>query len=364
MWDRALVSLRSLGFGNQRTVPSLDGLRAVSIAFVLAAHISGTRNFPNFLAPLGAMALFGVRVFFVISGYLITSILLAELARSGTISLSRFYFRRTLRLFPAAYVFIGVTALLAANHRRLVGLEPGDLTYALTYTMNYHEARNWSLGHLWSLAVEEQFYVLWPITLKLIGVARSTRFMFYVLAIVPFLRLLAPRVTPALNFVVWCDALATGCLMAILWKDLHKNQKFMRLLSSRWFFIVPLIAVSLVYVPKTRIVDVFSGSIMNVAIALCIFWSIDNAKSGIGRFLNLPLVSFVGVLSYSLYLWQQMFLNQWSQSRFSAFPINILLAITAALASYLLVEVPALRYRAALERKIELTKLPKTAGEH
>src|ERR1700722_6727168 len=134
MLERLFSALRTYGFGNQRTVPSLDGMRAVSIMFVLFAHLSLTRHSPANLVSAGAMlGQFGVRVFFVISGYLITSILLKELNRRGSISLGRFYFRRTLRLFPAAYLFIGVVALLTAAHKRLGGLMQRDLAFALTY---------------------------------------------------------------------------------------------------------------------------------------------------------------------------------------------------------------------------------------
>jgi peptidoglycan/LPS O-acetylase OafA/YrhL len=143
MLNRACLALRSYGFGTQRIIPSLDGLRAISIAFVLLAHLSGTRHLPDshWLRALGE---FGVRVFFIISGYLITTILLEELSRAGSISLPRFYFRRTLRLFPAAYFLIGVTAALAATG--VVSLDRRDIILAVTYTMNYNDARGWPLG--------------------------------------------------------------------------------------------------------------------------------------------------------------------------------------------------------------------------
>src|SRR5579871_5829494 len=122
--------LKTFGFGSERGIPSLDGLRAVSISLVLFAHLLGTRGFiPYFYSPLGE---FGVRVFFVISGYLITSILLKELKREGSISLKRFYFRRSMRLFPAAYAFIAIIALLASLH--FLQLDHRDLKFALTYT--------------------------------------------------------------------------------------------------------------------------------------------------------------------------------------------------------------------------------------
>src|SRR4029077_2271009 len=174
--------LKRYGFSDRRVVPSLDGLRAISIGFVLIAHLAGTRGFLNwqFLRqyPLGP---FGVRVFFVISGFLITSILLNELRQTGRIALGRFYFRRTMRLFPACYVLIIATAFLALNG--FAHLKRGDLLFAATYTINYHEVSvsGWPLGHLWSLAIEEQFYLLWPATLMLLGIARSTRVLVGVL---------------------------------------------------------------------------------------------------------------------------------------------------------------------------------------
>jgi peptidoglycan/LPS O-acetylase OafA/YrhL len=350
MLERFFVALRQLGFGTQRTVPSLDGLRAISIAFVLVAHLTTTRHIPGGyspLAPLSKLGEFGVRIFFVISGFLITSILLEELRRKAWISLPRFYFRRTLRLFPAAYFYMFVIAVLAAKH--LVSLERWDLMAAITYTMNYHSASAWSLGHLWSLAVEEQFYLLWPLTLRTLGLARSTRFLIALLVVAPFLRLASPYVGPAFNFLVWSDALATGCLLAILREDLAANRLYARLLASRWFFLVPVLALAANYVSSTKVYWLVSETVMNLSIVASVDWALRNTETTIGRFLNLPAVSFMGVLSYSLYLWQQVFLNRASTSPYCAFPSNIILAVAMALISYLLIEAPFLRLRTAIE---------------
>jgi len=349
MINRLFVAFRQFGFGNQRTVPSLDGLRAISIAFVLFCHLCGTRHFPGqisfFTLRFGE---FGVRVFFVISGYLITSILLAELWSKGTISLARFYFRRTLRLFPARYFFILVVAILAM--KEFVTLEPWDLTHAITYTMNFHDARAWSLGHLWSLAVEEQFYLLWPLALLSLGPARAVRFLVALLVAAPFLRLASPYVGPAFNFAIWSDALATGCLLAILRGKLIANRHYACLLASRWFFLVPVAALVANLVPFTKIYWLVSETVMNLAIAASADWAMRKPAAVIGRFLNLPVVSLVGALSYSLYLWQQIFLDHSSSSRYTAFPLNIILAGSMALVSYFLIESPFLRLRSAIER--------------
>jgi peptidoglycan/LPS O-acetylase OafA/YrhL len=108
-------------------IPSLDGLRAISICLVLLAHLVGTRSFPltltsGYLLALGEL---GVHVFFVISGFLITRLLLDELAGTGRISLPEFYFRRTMRIFPAYYTF-----LLASRPRRAPCFAPRDMSNA------------------------------------------------------------------------------------------------------------------------------------------------------------------------------------------------------------------------------------------
>jgi len=347
MFNRLFVALRQYGFGTQRTVPSLDGLRAISIAFVLVAHLIPAGHGSGAISRVGQLGEFGVRIFFVISGYLISSILLAELGREDWISLPRFYFRRMLRLFPAAYFYILVIAILAAKH--LVSLERWDLTAAITYTMNYHEARAWSLGHLWSLAVEEQFYLLWPLILRTLGQLRSVRFLIALLVVAPFLRLASPYVGPAFNFLIWSDALATGCLLAILREDLGANRHYARLLASRWFFLVPVVALVANYVPFTKVSWLVSETVMNLSIAASADWAMRNADTAVGRFLNLPAISFTGVLSYSLYLWQQVFLNRESVSPYCAFPLNIILVVAMALVSYLLVEAPFLRFRTVIE---------------
>src|ERR1700730_13855580 len=141
-------------------IPSLDGLRAVSILLVLFGHASLSDGAPHALKPFNHAGNIGVRFFFVISGFLITTLLLKEKSQTGTISMKKFYQRRILRIFPAAYVFIAVMGLLASLG--WIALRRGELFYAASFTMNYHDFHAVWLGQLWSLAVEEQFYLLWP----------------------------------------------------------------------------------------------------------------------------------------------------------------------------------------------------------
>src|SRR4051812_19722615 len=182
--------------GTAARIPSLDGLRAISIAFVLMGHLVWTRNFPLRSGWVTNFAELGVRVFFVISGYLISSLLFADRVRidAGKLTagqaLKQFYVRRAYRIFPAAYAFLVVMAVLDATD--VIHLLRNDLLCAATYTSNFHQPRAWWLGHLWSLSVEEQFYMLWPAVVLLAGARRAT-----------WVAAAALLLAPAARVVVW-----------------------------------------------------------------------------------------------------------------------------------------------------------------
>ncbi len=123
---------------NGSRVPALDGLRAVSIGLVLIAHLVGTRHFLwSSSSPLGDIGNLGVCVFFVISGFLITTLLLKEEARQGRINLAAFYGRRACRILPAAGLYLLTFAVVGAV-TRAIAIAPADWLHALTFTMNYH----------------------------------------------------------------------------------------------------------------------------------------------------------------------------------------------------------------------------------
>lgn len=310
-------------------IPSLDGLRAISISLVLFGHLSGTKYFPiqesDFLS---ALANLGVRVFFVISGFLITGLLLRE----ETISLKNFYIRRSLRIFPAFYVFIAVMLLVK------VSLAPHDLAYALTYTINYDFHRAWYFGHLWSLAVEEQFYFLWPAILYFGGRRFGVKAAVAMVLVAPLLRELIWLRFPALTegvgtmFPTVADAIACGCLLALCREWLWKQKSYREAVTS-WALIAMLgFIANLAYNhPK---IHALTASVLNICIALLIDYCLRFPP----RFLNWKPVANIGLISYSLYLWQQPFLNRESSALWNTFPINILCVFACALLSYLLVE--------------------------
>jgi len=332
-------------------MPSLDGLRAISIALVLLGHLRGTRHFFTNLVPTG-LAEFGVRVFFVISGFLITSLLLGEWAATRSISLRRFYLRRAFRIFPAFYVFLVTVLLLDALS--VIVLQRFDGVAAATYTMNHHPQRSWWVGHLWSLSVEEQFYLLWPLIVALAGPSRAVWAAGAAVLAAPLVRLgiylflPASRATIGEAFPTNCDALAVGCLLACLRGRLEQDARYVWLLRSRVFLLLPplALAASLLTSKLVAVNYLFVQSFCNIVIALSLHRWVRYSEGRVGRFLNLRPVAFVGVMSYSLYLWPQLFLNRHSGALVHQFPLNVLLAVAAALASYYLVERPFLRLRA------------------
>jgi peptidoglycan/LPS O-acetylase OafA/YrhL len=342
---------KSAGAGH---LPSLDGLRAVSIGFVLLGHLRATRGFVGFDLGIGDYGHLGVVVFFVISGFLITRLLLAEHMKTGSVSLTRFYARRSLRLFPAAYTYIACVALLWMAGT--VQLERGDIWHAVTYTMNYQPGRSWEFGHLWSLSVEEQFYLLWPCTFILFGLRRISWIAAGVILFGPVARVCAwlfLKETPYYDlpmFPMVADSIATGCLLAKISGWLEGQGWYVRLFRPAYS--VGLLALILLinrYTDRT-VVSVFGTSIINVSLAILIHRCLYFPRDWIGQVLNWKPVAFAGVLSYSLYLWQQPFLNRSSTAWFAAFPQNLALAIAAALASYLLLERPVLKLRSRLRR--------------
>jgi len=353
-------SIMSTARPSSPRIPSLDGLRAVSIVFVLFAHLSGTVGFalpvPRFV--LGALAGLGVRVFFVISGFLITSLLLAEEQKTGTISLRDFYFRRTMRIFPPFYALVGLISAAAALG--WVTLARHDVVAAMTYTTNYHHARSWYLGHAWSLAVEEQFYLLWPFLVKYLGSRRAARVALATVVAAPVLRLVLLVGFPSLRvgigetFPTVADSIATGCLLAC-----HRARLFEPApgasprvaLDGLGTWLATAVGLGAAFQPSAKLDCLLGQTATNLAIALVIERVVRFPDRAAGRLLNARPVVYVGTLSYSLYLWQQPFLDRHSTALVSRFPLNLGLAATCALLSFYLIERPALRLRSRIEAR-------------
>lgn len=351
-----------------RRIPSLDGLRAVSIALVLWGHAAGTRGFIHLAKTWEHFLDFseiGVRVFFVISGYLISTLLFREQEQAGSISLGRFYFRRTMRIFPAYYALLAVVGVLVAT--REAAVMPGDFLHALTYTTNYHAIRSWYVGHTWSLSVEEQFYLLWPATVALLGRSGAVFGAAAVMVLVPILRVVSWRMIPESRpligetFQTTADAIAAGCLLAGARDWLRGDWLWTRLMHARTWWVVPLATILLSRLRDHPSVDLSLGmTLTNIGIAWTIDRSLVRPDRDLGRLLNWAPAVFVGTMSYSLYLWQQLFLNRRSTAAWCAFPTNVILAVVCAWLSYHWIERPMLALRQRIEPRLMVKRRAST----
>jgi peptidoglycan/LPS O-acetylase OafA/YrhL len=339
-------------------IPSLDGLRAVSIALVVVSHVALESLGPRRGHALGALGGLGVRVFFVISGFLITTLLLREWAATGSVSLARFYARRSLRIFPASYVYIAIVAALAWGG--IVALHPHDLAFATTYTMSYAPSPSWWLGHLWSLSVEEQFYLLWPGVLALGGRRRAQRVAWAAVIGGPLLRLLwwaafpEGRLLIGRAFPTVVDALAMGCLCAFRedWQAAARRLKPSRL----WLIVVSLFLV--VLIPQDDLAPLvrrpFRIGFDTVANGLIAAWLLGSVAAATGlmhRILNSRPMVALGMVSYSLYLWQQPFIRL-AELRGLGMPFAVAGALVAATISYWLLERPLTTLRHKLRAPV------------
>lgn len=329
------------GSPHQR-IPTLDGLRAISILMVILAH-----QFIGIPAmwPVGGM---GVRIFFLISGFIITLLLEAERTRTGSISLGAFYFRRTRRIFPACYAYVLVVLCLS-----FIGvvrdISSADFAAAITYTVNFygvHDGNHWLFGHLWSLGVEEQFYLLWPLTFMCVPTPMLRPLLASIVLLVPFLRLaIALHMIPSTGSQLYgnFDTLALGCLLALTRNSPRQVSLMNRI--PHWFaatLFVSGLGASLAWSTfRSPYSAGFSPLIANLAIAVFVAKETYPSHSLAFRFLNSPLMVNLGLLSYSLYIWQQPFVYPMPNPKvYSVFPVNYLMMFSFALMSFYLVEKP------------------------
>jgi peptidoglycan/LPS O-acetylase OafA/YrhL len=340
-----------------RNIPSLDGLRAVSVGMVIAAHLSEVVAQKIPFIPLwlyAAWGSLGVQTFFVISGFLITLILLKELNATGTISLGRFYFRRALRIFPAFYVYLAAGFALT-----LAGVFAGELRAFLiagTYTTNYLGLNSPLLEHTWSLSLEEQFYLLWPAALLLLGTRKGIKLATWLILLSPLSRLVTYYLAPHHRALVGAmlhsglDSIMFGCLLALLWHNPRFNEFVQPLIRGR----VAALSGLFVFVLSPILQAHFRGSytlVVGLTLnAICmsqiLLYVVRVPDSALGWVLNTRVLRHLGVISYSLYLWQEMFAGA-NSARF--FPWSLPAILACAELSYWLVERPSMRLRERLE---------------
>jgi peptidoglycan/LPS O-acetylase OafA/YrhL len=287
-----------------------------------------------------------VIIFFVLSGFLITSQLESELVRFGSIRLIRFYLRRIFRLVPALFLMTGFATLLA--HYGVVPISRHDVLRALTYTSDYYDPKYWTLAHLWSLSVEEQFYLIWPIVLLLAGIARSKKFAIAAILLCPAMRTFCwyagvNRDLVFRRFDLVADSLAIGCLLA-LERDAVRNS----VIWKRWKPNTVIVVSALVVIVWSLVhrlwpaSEIIGRSFISLASALAVGAATFFPLASATKVLSWKPLVWVGEISYSLYLWQQMFLvNTPGVSKTPLpFPLSVLAAFTLAILTYYFFESP------------------------
>jgi peptidoglycan/LPS O-acetylase OafA/YrhL len=335
-----------------RSIPSLDGLRAFAVVSVILGHSEAKvlDSFP-ILTPFRHGEI-GVALFFVISGFLFTHLLLKEQDETGHIHLQRFYLRRTLRIFPPFYAYVAVVAMLTAAGS--FSVSGGAFLSALTYTWNFNNHGDlWIFGHLWSLSLEEQFYLIWPTCLVHLSrrVILQGALIFFCLApvgrIVVFL--LVPNFQKSLHLTLFLlpDHFLMGCLMALTSRKNAYEGLFRAVLRPQYAMLATLyllIAGPILNHHYRAFRPIIGYSCEAVCIGIVLVYVVTRPTSWPGQFLNLRVVRHVGAISYSLYLWQQMFTGP-ETARGGRFPINLLLILGCAELSYWLIERPSIRWR-------------------
>ncbi len=315
-----------------RRIPSLDGLRAISITLVVLSHLVKWKHIS--LARAQTYGELGVHIFFVLSGFLITNLLLNEYDRTSTISLRDFYIRRAFRIFPAAFVFLAAVIVLYWHQMRWY-----HIAAALLYVANMDLTRPWIFGHLWSLSIEEQFYLLWPFAMKKWH-RHKTVILVCVFVAAPVFRtaLYAFKVHSGLigSLPVYADQLAIGCLLAIFAPRLPKIPGYVAagmvlvLIFSPWFPATsPVRTLFMLFVVRP---------VLHVSVAGLVLHVIQVPY----RALNWSPVAWLGKISYSVYLWQELFCSNPALQLGYAL---VLPTLAAACLSYYFVERPMLRLR-------------------
>ena len=341
---------------NARNIPSLDGLRGVSILLVMLGHARGTLGFPSWIPSfVTEHASLGVQIFFVISGYLITTLILDEERITGKISLKLFYARRTIRIFPPLYLFL--LCLTIGLWTGMLELPKYNLLFAATYMMNFVPSGigTWVTGHLWSLSAEEQFYLAWPAAIRFVGRGRALAFAAILAVCSPLVALAVYQVNHDLGvrfLGVFSDSIACGCVLAGAMPWLRRQKLFWTALSARAGCLVALIIPLIDHRNHPRIHLLVTETVLNLCVCYCIARYTEFPKTIGGRFLNDRAVVSVGRISYSTYLWQQLFLNAHGTALLQTFPINMVATFCCAAISFTIVEKPLAGLRRLLRPNI------------
>lgn len=339
------------------THPPLTGMRGFAMVLIFLFH----SNVPGFTGAFTSLELF-----FVLSGFLITALLLQEHQERKTISLRAFYLRRALRLGPALFFFLFCYLAFCFTYykdggNRLHHLQ--DALIVLFYMANWTRAlgleRPGALGHCWSLSVEEQFYFLWPlIILFLVRFSKFQRsLMIAILLPLPWMwrgYLLFQGADWARlynGFDCRADALLAGCFLASLWhagklRSWHSHPTLAKGLTLVAFTLLAVFTVIARW--QNAALYLWQYAIILTATSLVIIDITQRPQGFLARLLSLPPMVGLGTISYGLYLWHFPiigYVGVFGGTGASAVFLSASLTLVAAIFSWFVIERPALRLK-------------------
>lgn len=294
-------------------LPGLNGIRAVAAMSVVIAHINNRLDYYGL--PKGKLldlASYGVTIFFTLSGFLITFLLLKELQTTNNINIKKFYIRRVLRIWPLYYLYIILVVLFGGwenvtytmlfylliipNFKNsFVGIFP--TTFA-TKTMNF------MLGHYWSLGVEEQFYAFWPWIIK------KYKNLLFILLFIPvffvLLKLILRIFDAPYSILVFVNYTRFGCLSigALAAYIYTKYPNLIAFFTSRMIEVLAYVFFIIVAINKFHITSIIDHEIVSFFTVIIIYNQIANTRKLIN--LELPYLDYLGRISYGLYVYNPL----------------------------------------------------------
>lgn len=343
------------GLPTSAVLPGLTGLRALAVGVVVLGHLVYSRVPSGLGVDAVNLAGLGVQVFFVLSGFLITTLLMREQDDRGRVALGRFYLRRAVRLLPPLYALLAAMAALGALGAVTIGVR--DLLAAGLQLTNYFGNPSHNiLWHTWSLAVEEHFYLVLPVLLVLLSRRRLIAVSIAVVALSPLVRMASYVVLDSAREIASfqthnrLDALFLGALMALCW-----SAPWLQRLAATAARPLYQLTALLLLLGTVRAETLWHGRFMSpvgytlqAVLIAGVIAGLQVRSGALRTLLETRILVHVGVISYSVYLWQQLFTLSAVGHWWSALPVAILGPFLAAEVSYRLIERPLQSVRARL----------------
>lgn len=328
---------------------SLDVLRCIAILLVLGRHVDHYWLWNR-------IGWIGVDLFFVLSGFLVSGLLFQEFKSHGHINIRRFIFRRGLKIWPAFYVYIAVTAILTTliQFRRHASFPLKSFAITSLFLSNYFPDESRFFAHIWSLAIEEHFYLVLPFLLGLIVLWRPGRKPFssipWIFAAVSVTCLTLRIITEPRGTYYWTthtriDSLFAGVTISYFY---HFNREWFSRLTGNFALGITVACClpAVFFTAESRIMQTIGYSLLYIGFSFLLAWAvIRNPRTPIGTAIA-KMAAAIGFYSYSIYLWHRLFAFVMSNYPFAwAFWVYIVLAIGMGVVMAKLVELPALKLR-------------------